>query len=1020
MLKIGDQVRSRVDSGRIGMVKALSQIHAGIQYYVVFWGGVVGSTTVAEVDLLPHLATGTPSEALIAGVVLGYAEFQRSITFHRLSREFPLRNNIYAFNASRTKFFPFQFKPLIKLLDSGSGRLLICDEVGLGKTIEAGLILSEERARRDIKTALVICPAGLQSKWKLELSHRFDERFAVLDTKAFLSFLDDWERAPDRVELNGIVSLHTLRGPAIRQRLEEVQLALDIALVDEAHNVRNFGTDWRAAVQSAIRDAGTAILLTATPVHLGTRDLFSLLHLLAPDEFPDELTAEERFRQNSPIVAAQRLVTGRVEAAAEALRYVEKAGTVPWVRQAPAFPLAMAALTALTTTKDEPSRRALVIRSQQALADLNLLGHILTRTRKRDVTSDVAQREAQAVMVTLTSLEGEFYQAISRMVYEELRRRTESPLAASWALNTIQRRMASSIHASVEYYRDGATADTADLDEDDLAPGLPLEGVRTGDAHWKAEVNQLVASWPDDAPDSKFECFARVLSETHSNRPEAKVLVFAFFKQTLRYLSRRLTGLGIEHVRIDGDVPLEEREARILRFKERSSCLVMLSSRVGSEGLDFQFADTLVNYDLPWNPMEVEQRIGRLDRIGQQSAKIHIINLWTIGTIEERILKRLYERIGIFEHSVGSLDPVLGAIVADLEGLLLDASLTPQEQIAKAEQIALVIEAERQTLEQLEQQAGSFMGVDAFFDEEIAGIQRARRYVTGEQLLRFLEDYLRLRAPGTRLAYDRHNDRGVIHPDAALQGLIQSHPNAGDLLHWLGHGAPAMAFTVNAGVGYANPSIEFINVLHPLVEIMRQDYEEILREQVSAQHVCLRSRSLPAGLYLMFVYRLQVRGVRPLNYLEAVVLDDGLEECLGREDAEALLGEVVEAGEEPPGGIGLLDPEFAGKAPAIAETILLARLAAFRAEEERANDALVDRKVASIKSQKLRQIQSAQARLERELEGEARENILRMARGKIRKLEGELQRQLEELESHRRIGIDHHEVAAAILEVIQP
>ena len=138
--------------------------------------------------------------------------------------------------------------------------------------------------------------------------------------------------------------------------------------------------------------------------------------------------------------------------------------------------------------------------------------------------------------------------------------------------------------------------------------------------------------------------------------------MFAFFKDTLRYLARRLQVDGIGGVTIDGDTPPVERSEIIDSFSRDDRLEVLLSSRVGGEGLDFQFCNTMFNYDLPWNPMEVEQRIGRLDRIGQDSQIIHIYNLWIQGTIEERILRRLYDRVGIFQRSIGGLEAILGEI----------------------------------------------------------------------------------------------------------------------------------------------------------------------------------------------------------------------------------------------------------------------------------------------------------------------------------------------------------------------
>ena len=175
--KEGDKVQSKSDPSKVGLIEELGPIHAGLQYYTVFWGGIEGSTTVPEIDLQLYHPAKTPVDNLLNGNIAGYREFLRLITYLKLTRDYPLRNNIYAFNASRTRFYPYQFKPLIKFLDSPSQRLLICDEVGLGKTIEAGLILTELRARQTVDRVLVICPANLTAKWKLELRNRFGEDF---------------------------------------------------------------------------------------------------------------------------------------------------------------------------------------------------------------------------------------------------------------------------------------------------------------------------------------------------------------------------------------------------------------------------------------------------------------------------------------------------------------------------------------------------------------------------------------------------------------------------------------------------------------------------------------------------------------------------------------------------------------------------------------------------------------------------------------------------------------------------
>src|ERR1043166_9170780 len=301
----GDKVQFKNDPGKHGMVEDVGPLHAGIQYYLVFLGGVQGTWMVSELDLRPYDSVPNPANQLITGNLAGYQSFQRLLTYQRLLRDFPLRNNVYAFNASRTRLLPYQFKPLMKLLDSSRHRLLICDEVGLGKTIEAGRIPTALRARQSMRTVLVVCPSSLTNKWKDELRLRFGEEFRIHQVDEFLEYHEEYENAPERVTLNAIISLESIRADRVLDRLEALTPSFDLVIVDEAHHMRNFGRKQRKAGELLSQSASAMIMLTATPVHLANENLFSLLNILDDEDFPDRYTADLRFTQNEPIVRAQ-------------------------------------------------------------------------------------------------------------------------------------------------------------------------------------------------------------------------------------------------------------------------------------------------------------------------------------------------------------------------------------------------------------------------------------------------------------------------------------------------------------------------------------------------------------------------------------------------------------------------------------------------------------------------------------------------------------------------------------------
>ena len=185
-----------------------------------------------------------------------------------------------------------------------------------------------------------------------------------------------------------------------------------------------------------------------------------------------------------------------------------------------------------------------------------------------------------------------------------------------------------------------------------------------------------------------------------SARPDSEqVMVFSFFRRTLSYLRRRLAETYSVRV-MDGSVPPPMR-AQIMEDYRNGDFDILLLSEVGSEGLDFEFVGALVNYDLPWNPMRVEQRIGRLDRFGQTHERIHIANFHVPGTIETDIFERLYSRIRVFEESIGELEPILRNQMSDITRLVLDPRRSDAERQREIDRIALAVENKRSDLEDL-------------------------------------------------------------------------------------------------------------------------------------------------------------------------------------------------------------------------------------------------------------------------------------------------------------------------------
>ncbi len=231
------------------------------------------------------------------------------------------------------------------------------------------------------------------------------------------------------------------------------------------------------------------------------------------------------------------------------------------------------------------------------------------------------------------------------------------------------------------------------------------------------------------------------------DHPGEKIVVFSYFRKTLGYLAERLNHLGIENQVLTGGMP-GTKQGVIDKFRDDGSVRVLLSSEVASEGVDLQFCRLLINYDLPWNPMRIEQRIGRLDRIGQKADKISIWNLCHADTIDERILKRLFERLNIFERALGGMEAILGEEIKTLTNDLLKPGLTGAQQDERIEQTAMAVERNRQEQNDLEKQASHLIAHGGYILERVRAAHDFRKRITEEDLIIYVKDYLDRFCPG--------------------------------------------------------------------------------------------------------------------------------------------------------------------------------------------------------------------------------------------------------------------------------
>jgi SNF2 family DNA or RNA helicase len=309
LFKSGETVLLR-STKEVGRVERDASLDGGEYWYRVRFTKRVEN--VVEEDLEPLVDPAETLESLTARGSWGRIQaFRSALAIERISNA--NQSTVYAFRAQRVLFEAFQYKPLLKILESPDRRLLIADEVGLGKTVEAGLILTELEARRTLDRVLVVCPSRLREKWRDEMSRKFGKDFDIATRSDLEEYLDKIRRNPSRTRLRFVVSMQTLRNEELRERFLSEVGSLDMVIVDEAHHARNPSTQTAEMLRDLCEVGEAVLLLTATPLHLGNRDLFTLLQALRPSEFRDYVVFDERLRRYSAVHEAALLVRSQAE-----------------------------------------------------------------------------------------------------------------------------------------------------------------------------------------------------------------------------------------------------------------------------------------------------------------------------------------------------------------------------------------------------------------------------------------------------------------------------------------------------------------------------------------------------------------------------------------------------------------------------------------------------------------------------------------------------------------------------------
>lgn len=609
-LVAGDGVRTA--KGKTGVVTQEEEGGRGLKRYSLkLDDGTEDELPETELRALP------PKPDLIAVMKEGRIADAKNFLLRRatLKLDDERRNDAFgALLASRVMVKPHQVGVVQRVLSSRRPRFVLADEVGLGKTIEAGMIFSALRLAGLARRVLVVAPAHLTVQWLVELFHKFNQLFTLMDSERHENSLDAAPTVNPWARFDLVVtSLELLqRTEQFREEAGAPEAWWDLVIIDEAHHLK--GERAFEAAQALAKNSYGLLLLTATPMQLDPAEYQSLLTLIDPVIAPSVKEFEARLsRQEELSVAVRGLLEGKQTATA--VKALSRR-----------FPNDEA-----LQEIDDPDVML------NHLAETYSLSDRLIRNRRVRV-GGFSARKLHVHKVTLPADEVKARQSVLDALAKD-------GTVRGAALANLVRRLESSPAAF-----QGA-----------LIANKALHGLKV--------------SLPER--DAKFTAFVSVLKGIWAKEKSAKVLIFTEARDTLERLQTRLRHEHLEALGYHGELPMVDRDRQVARFRDPEGPKLLICTEVGGEGRNFQFAHHLVHYDLPWSPATVEQRIGRLDRIGQtQNVDIHVFDVE--DTFSADVLTVLRDAVGVFGETVGGLD----AVLEEVEPRLTELALAPAKERA--------------------------------------------------------------------------------------------------------------------------------------------------------------------------------------------------------------------------------------------------------------------------------------------------------------------------------------------------
>ena len=661
----------------------------------------------------------------------------------------------------------------------------------------------------------------------------------------------------------------------------------DLVIVDEAHHIRNGSMEKEKAfeykcVKYFCDHADAVIMLTATPLQTSDDDLFTLLNVLRPDMVIDKPTFNMMARPNGHVSACASIIRRAGENwKEEALEELKGILETQWGENViAANPTYASMIQTLQQEKITREERVKLISDVESLHSFNSM---LNRTRRKDI-QDFCIRRPFTLAVEFTPAQQKLHDELLRFEQNALMQLHGDARSIPFMMSTIKRQAASCIFGlapHVRYLIERRFQQIED-DPDNEMPGFEFTGANASALEALAEkLLDMADHLPEEDP--KFDQMMTAIKEKQSLENN-KIIIFSTFRFTLRYLKNKLKAVGLRVEQVDGsvkDIMRQELRARFELPKEDKDAIdILLFTEVGSEGLDYQFCDMMINYDLPWNPMKIEQRIGRIDRRGQRSETVSIYNMITDGTVDADIYYRCLMRIGIFESSIGECEEILGDIATQIDQIVVDSSLIDKERKEKLEQMADNEVRKIQELTKLEEEEKEFFGFNISEYTTTQEIHNAENpWLSQKSLQIMIEQYLSNRLDqGTYIVGEGEVKQLRLSAAARheLREDFRKLPSGRNAVRqswdvYLKGNAPLHKITFDSDAAERERDAFFITAMHPLAKQAAAYYKATEKAYIRLQYA---NDDLPNGTYHFSVYAWTYVGINPHFKLVVVCEDD--------------------------------------------------------------------------------------------------------------------------------------------------